>query len=71
VSATVHAAAALLYPLHWQQIYLPLLPLALKVGPPSGPCRLHRTDAHFCSPAAVLLFWDVCFEKTDALLLSP
>lgn len=31
VSAAVHAAAALLHPLKWQHIYLPLLPLALKV----------------------------------------
>lgn len=31
VSAAVHAAGALLYPLRWQHIYLPLLPLALKV----------------------------------------
>ena len=31
VSAAVHAAAALLHPLRWQHIYLPLLPLALKV----------------------------------------
>ncbi|BDA43641.1 probable DENN domain-containing protein 1C at N-terminal half [Coccomyxa sp. Obi] len=30
VSAAVHAAAALLHPLRWQHIYLPLLPLALK-----------------------------------------
>ncbi|EIE19512.1 hypothetical protein COCSUDRAFT_83563 [Coccomyxa subellipsoidea C-169] len=30
VSAAVHAAAALLHPLKWQHIYLPLLPLALK-----------------------------------------
>jgi hypothetical protein len=32
VSAAVHAASALLYPFKWQHIYLPLLPLALKVG---------------------------------------
>lgn len=31
VSAAVHAAAALLYPFRWQHIYLPLLPIALKV----------------------------------------
>ena len=31
VSAAVHAANALLYPFRWQHIYLPLLPLALKV----------------------------------------
>ncbi len=31
VSAAVHGAAALLYPFSWQHIYLPLLPLALKV----------------------------------------
>ena len=31
VSAAVHAANALLYPFSWQHIYLPLLPLALKV----------------------------------------
>ena len=31
VSAAVHCAAALLYPFSWQHIYLPLLPLALKV----------------------------------------
>lgn len=30
VSAAVHAAAALLYPLRWQHIFLPLLPLSLK-----------------------------------------
>ena len=30
-SAAVHGAAALLYPFSWQHIYLPLLPLALKV----------------------------------------
>ena len=33
VSAAVHAAAALLYPFRWQHIFLPLLPLALKVRP--------------------------------------
>lgn len=33
VSMAVHAAAALLWPLRWQHIYLPLLPLALKVQP--------------------------------------
>ncbi len=32
VSAAVHAAAALLYPFRWQHIYLPLLPIALKVS---------------------------------------
>lgn len=32
VSAAVHAAGALLYPLRWQHIFLPLLPLALKVS---------------------------------------
>lgn len=32
VSAAVHAATALLYPMRWQHIYLPLLPNALKVG---------------------------------------
>ena len=32
VSAAVHGAAALLYPFSWQHIYLPLLPLALKVS---------------------------------------
>ncbi len=32
VSAAVHAASALLYPFKWQHIYLPLLPLALKVS---------------------------------------
>ena len=32
VSAAVHAAAALLYPFTWQHIYLPLLPMSLKVG---------------------------------------
>jgi len=31
VSAAVHAANALIYPFSWQHIYLPLLPLALKV----------------------------------------
>lgn len=31
VSAAVHAAAALLYPFTWQHIYLPLLPVSLKV----------------------------------------
>lgn len=31
VSAAVHAAGALLWPLRWQHIYLPLLPLALRV----------------------------------------
>ena len=31
VSAAVHGAAAILYPFQWQHIYLPLLPLALKV----------------------------------------
>jgi len=31
VSAAVHGAAAMLYPFQWQHIYLPLLPLALKV----------------------------------------
>ena len=31
VSAAVHGAAGLLYPFSWQHIYLPLLPLALKV----------------------------------------
>ncbi len=38
VSAAVHGAAALLYPFSWQHIYLPLLPLALKVcgGPYSS-----------------------------------
>ena len=39
VSAAVHAAGALLYPLRWQHIYLPLLPLALKV-------RAGRPNAH-------------------------
>ena len=36
VSAAVHAAAALIHPFRWQHIYLPLLPLSLKVraGPP-------------------------------------
>jgi len=38
VSMAVHAAAALLWPLRWQQIYLPLLPLALKVLPQT--CRM-------------------------------
>lgn len=32
VSAALHAAAALLYPFTWQHIYLPLLPITLKVG---------------------------------------
>lgn len=32
VSSAVHAANALLYPFRWQHIYLPLLPLSLKVG---------------------------------------
>ncbi len=40
VSAAVHAAAALIHPLRWQQIYLPLLPLALKV-PSSSHLYLH------------------------------
>lgn len=31
VSAAIHAAAALLYPFTWQHIYLPLLPMSLKV----------------------------------------
>ena len=36
VSTAVHSAAAMLYPFSWQHIYLPLLPLALKVlCPPS------------------------------------
>ncbi len=35
VSAAVHGAAALLYPFSWQHIYLPLLPLALKVTYPA------------------------------------
>ena len=37
VSAAVHGAAALLYPFSWQHIYLPLLPLALKVTSSMGP----------------------------------
>ena len=37
VSAAVHAAAALLYPFRWQHIYLPLLPIALKVSKVHGP----------------------------------
>ena len=38
VSAAVHCAAALLHPFSWQHIYLPLLPLALKVRcPQAGP----------------------------------
>ena len=47
VSAAVHAAAAALYPFAWQHIFLPLLPLALKVSGGggegaggSGPCSL-------------------------------
>lgn len=38
VSAAVHAAAALLYPFRWQHIYLPLLPIALKVCPHKACC---------------------------------
>ncbi len=49
VSAAVHAAAALLHPLRWQHIYLPLLPLALKV-----PLPLHLLYTHLSknSPAS-------------------
>lgn len=36
VSAAVHAANALIYPFSWQHIYLPLLPLALKVREAAG-----------------------------------
>ena len=45
VSAAVHAAAALLYPFTWQHIYLPLLPMSLKVGPQvaqTKPCQVPR-----------------------------
>ncbi len=40
VSAAVHAAAALLHPFRWQHIYLPLLPLSLKVWCVAGPARM-------------------------------
>ena len=49
VSAAVHAAAALLHPLRWQHIYLPLLPLALKVRMALTPHILH-----ICKEAARL-----------------
>ncbi len=47
VSAAVHAAAALLYPFRWQHIYLPLLPIALKVDSDmqAGHFILHMTKA--------------------------
>ncbi len=43
VSAAVHAATALLYPMRWQHIYLPLLPNALKVQrlPWNASCHAH------------------------------
>ena len=44
VSAAVHAAGALLYPLRWQHIYLPLLPLALKVCTGLPELRMPRTS---------------------------
>lgn len=43
VSAAVHAAAALLYPFRWQHIYLPLLPIALKVRH-CRKCSMHNLD---------------------------
>ncbi len=45
VSAAVHAAGALLYPLRWQHIFLPLLPLALRVRPRA------RSTRHACMHA--------------------
>ena len=39
VSAAVHAAAALLYPFTWQHIYLPILPITLKVCLLFTPCH--------------------------------
>ena len=55
VSAAVHAAGALLYPLRWQHIYLPLLPLALKAraGLPI-PHAMHIPEFAQTDPAAAL-----------------
>ena len=54
VSAAVHAAAALLYPFRWQHIYLPLLPIALKVSSDKQAGwfmlhTLHQLTAHCCT----------------------
>lgn len=60
VSAAVHAAAALLHPLRWQHIYLPLLPLALKASTCALPPLAHTNSMpavqpcnSVCSPAYI------------------
>lgn len=54
VSAAVHCAAALLHPFSWQHIYLPLLPLALKVlRPPSRHTMSGSTPGPTDSPVGL------------------
>ena len=61
VSAAVHAAAALLYPFRWQHIYLPLLPIALKVCPHKQACCCTVPITLWCM-IPCLYFICICHE---------
>jgi hypothetical protein len=69
VSAAVHAANALLYPFRWQHIYLPLLPLALKVGLAAALCRACRSRLRL--PATRSLSLSLSLSLARPLGLCP
>lgn len=63
LSASLHAAAALLYPFRWQHIYLPLLPHNLKACLSTAARAVHSLAAQqhgcvFTRPEGVLRFGD-------------